>query len=97
MADATLANNATFNLTSKLTPIFSLPSRFLARIRLFDELFNQGLGQNSAMVTAGEWGGIPSSPSPRPSTLTPFPGPWGFFTSGYALVLFTMVSEHQGC
>jgi hypothetical protein len=83
------------NVTSKLNPILSLPSRFLARIRLFDELFNHDLGRNEAITTANEWGtaadALASSP-PRPPNLTPFPGPWGFLTSGYALVLFTMVS-----
>jgi hypothetical protein len=89
--------NVPFNLTSKLVPIFLLPSRFLARIRLFDELFNQDIARNNAISTANDWGATailapPSSSPPLPSTLTPFPGPWGFLTSGYALVLFTMVS-----
>jgi hypothetical protein len=87
--------NVPFNLTSKLVPIFLLPSRFLARIRLFDELFNQDIARNNAISTANDWGATailapPSSSPPLPSTLTPFPGPWGFLTSGYALVLFTM-------
>jgi hypothetical protein len=82
------ALNTSFNLTFKLGPILSFPSRFIARIRLIDELFNQD--------PARKWD--PDSPnahimhlSTSGSIISPFPGPWGFLTSGYALILFVMV------
>ena len=80
------------NLTYKLGSILTLPSRFLAQIRLIDELLNPGAGRNSTSGSDWDVSNIFSSLPDSSPRITPFPGPWGFLTSGYALVLFAMVS-----
>ena len=80
------------NLTYKLGSILTFPSRFLAQIRLIDELLNPGAGRNSTGASDWDVSNIFSSLPDSSPRITPFPGPWGFLTSGYALVLFAMVS-----
>lgn len=86
-----------YNLTLKLGSLFAFPSRFLARIRGIDELLNQDTQQNTVVnLVRNEWDtGAYTRRSPPPPAFTPFPGPWGFLTSGYAVGLFAMVNIFQ--
>lgn len=81
---------AAYNFSINLTSIFSLPSRFMARMHTIDEIIHLDAAQRRS-----EWQQAnalePSTPSP--SNFAPLPGPWGFMTSGYLLGLIIMVSS----
>ncbi|KAK7455173.1 hypothetical protein VKT23_011044 [Stygiomarasmius scandens] len=90
--------NISFNLSS-FGSLFTYPSRLLARMRKIDELVSpDATSAFASFDEAADWMGTmttmhPSTPMPNPAPpeiSAHFPGPWGFFTSGYMAGLFLM-------
>ena len=93
---AALSFNISFSLN--LGSLLHVPSRLFARMRRLDDIF----GMHSEIDSANSLGASSEGTSlirrmrgehpPPPGGLTPLPGPWAFFASGYAVALFAMVS-----
>jgi hypothetical protein len=79
-----------------LRKIITLPSRFAARMRLVDELLEQDAERQAEALTAAlndpQNAELRRAHALQRVQYTPMPGPWGFFTSGYAVGLLVMVS-----
>ncbi|TFY73074.1 hypothetical protein EWM64_g10938 [Hericium alpestre] len=92
--DAALSFNISFSVN--LGSLMQLPSRILARLRKLDALLDPDAGGRMGAGATGNVGNgslmrriRPDRPPPPPG-LTPMPGPWAFFASGYAIALFAM-------
>ena len=91
-----------YNLTLKLGSLLSLPSRFLARIRRFDDMLSQDLENHALAATAAAAAAqgrhqqqrLTSSPERFSYEIVAMPGPLAFLTSGYAIGLLVMVSPY---
>ena len=85
-------------ISLNLKPFLSLPRRLLERIREVDGILDQQTmaHHRERTIQSSTLGGMhnESHGPPPPGTMTPMPGPWGFFASGYAVVLFAMVCSH---
>jgi hypothetical protein len=90
--------NISFNLSS-ISSFFSYPSRLLARIRKYEDISEhvQDLHESlSSLDTSSvEEDKVVAARTAVATDLTrqSFPGPWGFFTSGYMLGLVLLVSH----
>jgi hypothetical protein len=91
------------NLT--LGSFLSFPSRFIARMRRFDDMLNQDLQRQqfaaNAAALQAQTGGSQRFPNTRhpeglPYEMVAMPGPLAFITSGYAVGLLAMVSASSG-
>lgn len=79
-----------------LKRIASLPSRFIERVRLIDELLEQSAERQAAELVASlnetDLAHVRRlRQAGRFYTDTPMPGPWGFFTSWYMVGLIVVV------
>ena len=88
-------SSMSYNISLNLSSIFSfLPSRLLARLR--KDVLGQPVGPSDVPATTAA--DILAQEQPllqtAPSNMTAYPGPWGFFTSGYMMGLFLMVRLH---
>ncbi|KAI9446566.1 hypothetical protein H4582DRAFT_1803674 [Lactarius indigo] len=75
--------------------VLDIPSRFLTRLRSLDRLLDREAESNQAvsfLLSYGTDSGAPAAhmATPPPSAFPPYPGPWSFFASGYAVSLFAM-------
>ncbi|VDB82846.1 unnamed protein product [Peniophora sp. CBMAI 1063] len=81
-------------ISLNLKPLLSLPRRLLQRIREVDGMLDQQAmaHHRERTMQSSTLGGISNEGQgpPPPGVMTPMPGPWGFFASGYAVVLFAM-------
>ena len=88
-------SSMSYNISLNLSSIFSfLPSRLLARLRK-DVLERSVDPSDIPATTSGDIFAqdqplLQSAPTPSSNVMV-YPGPWGFFTSGYMMGLFLMV------
>lgn len=82
--------------TTHLKPLFSYASRFVARMRQINEMLTED-AERQAAAYAAAYPSVDGGASEQgrltnaATSYTPMPGPWSFFTSGYAIGLFVMV------
>lgn len=101
---ATLLNTglgSSYNISFNLSSIFTYPSRFLARmIQKGDSADDIGLGidpsstsmwDTSSTIPAAAATATVTAKSTAGAAAALFPGPWGFFSSGYIWGLLIMV------
>lgn len=89
-----------YNITFNLTSLFTLPSRFFARMRRVDDFFTSAHIQgesDSPILNLDEWNMSRAAARGADQVQAPafhqtFPSPWAFFTSWYAIGLFILVS-----
>ncbi|KAH9059981.1 hypothetical protein EDB87DRAFT_648340 [Lactarius vividus] len=75
--------------------LLDIPSRFLVRLRSLDRLLDREAESNQAisfLLSYGTDSGAPAThmATPPSPVFPPYPGPWSFFASGYAVSLFAM-------
>lgn len=98
VVESATSTPAPLGMFGVLKRVASLPSRFIARVRLIDELLEQNAERQAAEIAAA-LNGTDMSHAPRlnyPSWFAgdrPMPGPWGFFTSWYVIGLALTVSQ----
>ena len=85
-------SSMSYNISLNLSSIFSfLPSRLLARLR--KDVLGQPVDPPDIPPVDTFAQNLPllqSAPTPSSNVMV-YPGPWGFFTSGYMMGLFLMV------
>jgi hypothetical protein len=98
--------NSGFNVSYLTTNVYewtkrfmTLPGRVMERIHLLEELLQEDPYQQAeAIATAAREGrtDVPFRRSAIRMSGTTLPGPWGFFVSGYAVVVVILVRDYLG-